>query len=225
MSPRPFRKPLGFPCPVPLWVLLPPLLAALTIALVLACSGLFRLEPPEARPLAHLEQVAARFLRVVPVAAPTLPCGEGPSEPDRDWSRLAPEFGRSVLALFSRMEERGFGLVLLEGYRSHARQALLLARKVTRAQAGRSLHQFGLAVDVGLVRDGELVASATEPWAREAYRALGEEARALGLVWGGTWAERDLCHVQASRALPLNGQNGGQSAPDTTPTVFPWERS
>lgn len=34
------------------------------------------------------------------------------------------------------------------------------------------------------------------------YEAMGELAKALGLVWGGDWRQRDLCHVELMREEP-----------------------
>ena len=36
------------------------------------------------------------------------------------------------------------------------------------------------------------------------YEAMGEMAKALGLVWGGDWRQRDLCHVELPREEALS---------------------
>jgi peptidoglycan L-alanyl-D-glutamate endopeptidase CwlK len=117
-----------------------------------------------------------------------------------------------VLRLFARMEERGYSLVLLEGYRSPDRQDRLanLGAQVTNARALQSRHQFGLAADIAPLRDGRLVISERDPWAFEVYQALGQEAEALGLIWGGRWKLRDYGHVEVVPAKrTVEGANRG----------------
>lgn len=117
---------------------------------------------------------------------------------DHDWSKLDPQFEQRVLRLLQRMQERGYPLVLLEGYRSPERQDALLrsGSGVTQAAGGQSKHQYGLAADLAPLHDGKVVISAADPWAASAYEAMGEEAAASGLFWGGRWHFRDLGHVE-----------------------------
>lgn len=117
---------------------------------------------------------------------------------DRDWSKLNPQFEQKVLLLMQAMQERGYPLVLLEGYRSPERQNQLLqsGEKVTQAAGGQSKHQYGLAADLAPLRDGKVVLSEADPWAAKAYQALGEAAAENGLNWGGRWSFRDLGHVE-----------------------------
>jgi len=119
---------------------------------------------------------------------------------DRDWSKLDPVFARTVLMVIARMEARGYPVTLLEGYRSPERQDVLAASavRVTNARAYQSRHQFGFAADLAPIRDGRLHVSEREAWAMQAYIALGEEAEAAGLVWGGRWELRDYGHVELS---------------------------
>ena len=118
---------------------------------------------------------------------------------DRDWGRLDSRFLQPVLELLHRLETRGYVFVLLEGYRSPERQELLADKGeyVTSARAFQSKHQFGLAVDLAPVRDGKLVISERDPWAMEAYLALGAEAEKAGMVWGGRWWFKDYGHIEA----------------------------
>lgn len=118
---------------------------------------------------------------------------------DRDWSKLDPAFRRVVLHLIRRIEARGVQMTLVEGYRTPARQDLLAAdaRMVTQARGFESRHQFGLAVDLAPVFDGRPSLSERDGRAAAAYAVLGEEAEAMGLVWGGRWSFRDLMHIEA----------------------------
>lgn len=119
---------------------------------------------------------------------------------NRDWERLDAQFRQRLLAVFEIMRERyGYQMVMIEGYRSPERQTQLAGEgsHVTRASAGRSYHQYGLAADCAFYREGKLVISARSDWARQAYRTYGQVAEAAGLIWGGSWRSiRDLGHVE-----------------------------
>lgn len=118
---------------------------------------------------------------------------------DRNWSRLDPAFMQRALLVFARLETRGYQMALLEGYRSPDRQDALanLGPTVTRARAYQSRHQYGLALDAAPMQNGRLVISERDPWAMQAYQALGEEAEKAGLVWGGRWSFRDYGHIES----------------------------
>lgn len=108
------------------------------------------------------------------------------------------DFVQLVLKLRSKMEARGYPLALLEGYRSPERQDQLagMDTHVTNARGGQSKHQYGFAADLTPVRDGRIVISERDPWAMAAYLAMGEEAEALGLGWGGRFSFKDYGHVE-----------------------------
>lgn len=122
---------------------------------------------------------------------------------DRDWNKLDPRFAQPVLQVLSRLQSRGYTFVLLEGYRSPERQEKLadLGNHVTNARAFQSKHQFGVAADLAPVSDGKLVISERDPWAMQAYLALGEEAEKAGLTWGGRWWFKDYGHVEMSGSI------------------------
>lgn len=116
----------------------------------------------------------------------------------RDWNLLNPNFEQRLLHVFQKMHDRGYDMVLIEGYRSPERQDALAAQgsNVTNAKAFQSYHQFGLAGDCAFMRNGKVVISEKDPWVMQAYQAYGEEAEAIGLVWGGRWKMMDLGHVE-----------------------------
>jgi len=82
---------------------------------------------------------------------------------------------------------------ITDGYRSPAAQRAL-SSGVTKAGPLKSYHQYGLAVDVWSVRDGEIVAynqklspQDRRSSAEEDHKKLGPIGEQLGLVWGGRW--------------------------------------
>ena len=130
----------------------------------------------------------------------------------RQWELLDQDFRQRLLIVFKLMrEQHGYEMVLLEGFRSAQRQAQLaaLGPQVTRAGAGRSYHQYGLAADLAFLRDGRIVISERDAWAARGYALYGEVARSVGLTWGGDWQSiRDLGHVELRRPGTLTAAPG-----------------
>jgi D-alanyl-D-alanine carboxypeptidase-like protein len=63
--------------------------------------------------------------------------------------------------------------------------------RVTNARGGNSAHNYGLAFDVVIMKDGKPV------WETAAYDRLGAIGRGLGLTWGGDWKGlRDVAHFE-----------------------------
>ncbi len=90
-------------------------------------------------------------------------------------------------------EERAF---LCDCGRSFERQATLYAQGrsspgpiVTNARPGTSMHNYGLAFDVAILRNGVL------RWDGIPEK-LGELGERLGLEWGGRWRKPDENHFQ-----------------------------
>lgn len=134
-----------------------------------------------------------------------------------DLALLQPAFRVKVTQLLGRMQLSGFDAIAWETYRTPARSKLLSKRGTgiaPRADGSIPLgmHNLGLAVDI---------VSASKRWTPPPafWTALGREAKALGLTWGGTWKRVDRPHVQA---LPVGAQNrvraafkaGGYDAPE-----------
>lgn len=131
---------------------------------------------------------------------------------DRDWEKLNPRFTQSVLLVIARLRERGYSFVLLEGYRSPERQEKLadLGNQVTNARAFQSKHQYGFAADLAPMRDNRLMISERDPWAMQAYTALGEEAEKAGLTWGGRWWFKDYGHIEVPEAVASLARRNGR---------------
>ncbi|MDN5801566.1 M15 family metallopeptidase [Psychrobacter sp. AOP22-C1-22] len=118
---------------------------------------------------------------------------------DRNWKKMNSEFVQRLLTVYKVMSDQyGYDMVLLEGYRSPARQARLLRKgsHVTKAGSYKSYHQFGLAGDSAFIRNGKIVISEKDPWAMRGYKLYGKVAKSAGLVWGGDWRMMDLGHVE-----------------------------
>jgi hypothetical protein len=124
-----------------------------------------------------------------------------------DLEALQPEFRRKVEALITRMQADGFDPMVWETYRTPARAKLLSKRGTGIAPRADGsipigMHQLGLAVDI---------VSKSKLWTppRAFWDALGAEAKALGLTWGGTWKRVDKPHVQM---IPIREQDAYRAA-------------
>lgn len=167
-----------------------------------------RLAPPPPLPPEVFLAAEAEFVPGTPGASPAPEtrtaadtiAPERIGSADRRWEQIHPEFQQRVLALYRVMEEQhGYRMVLVEGFRSAQRQAELAAKggSVTRAGAGQSCHQYGMAVDSALYRDGKLQWDMRDPWVRRGYFLYGELAQQVGLEWGGSWRSiKDYVHLE-----------------------------
>lgn len=92
----------------------------------------------------------------------------------------------------------------ISGTRSYAEQEALYAQgrttkgsKVTNAKPGYSLHNFGIAVDLGLFKNGKYLPESPH------YAKLGPIGESCGLDWGGKWTTPDRPHYQLKTGLTL----------------------
>jgi peptidoglycan LD-endopeptidase CwlK len=102
------------------------------------------------------------------------------------------------------MEQRGAVVKIIGGTRTYAEQNALYAQGrtasgpiVTRAKAGYSNHNFGVAWDIGIFSNGKYLEDSP------LYRECGKIGESLGLEWGGNWKFQDQPHFQVATGLNL----------------------
>jgi peptidoglycan L-alanyl-D-glutamate endopeptidase CwlK len=107
-------------------------------------------------------------------------------------SKVHPELKNKVLKLIRLAKDDGYILTPTQGLRTFAEQDKLFRQRprVTKAKGGQSNHNYGLAVDLGFVIDGEIT------WDEKYYKLIGKWADIVGLEWGGRWKFVDFPHVQ-----------------------------
>ncbi len=81
---------------------------------------------------------------------------------------------------------------IIQGTRSNAEQAGL-SRAVTSAGAGRSYHNYGCAIDLGIFGDSDRDYETKSAPYKRLHDACGTPD---GLIWGGVWRNADLPHYQ-----------------------------
>lgn len=138
-------------------------------------------------------------------------------------ARLAevnPQLAARVRAMADELRAQGINVMVVSGYRSFAEQTELYAQGrtkpgsiVTNARAGRSLHNYGLAVDVV-----PLDANGRPNWnvGNDVWQKIGAAGKRQGMEWGGDWTSFvDRPHFQmtggrsVSSLLDQYNQNGG----------------
>lgn len=159
-----------------------------------------RLVPPPALPPEVFVIAEAERQQLDQIAAELVP--DKIVSADRRWNAIDAAFQQRVLVIYTVMKQRGYEMALVEGYRSPARQAELAAGgKATRAKAGQSCHQYGLAVDSAILKNGKLQWDMNDRWVQEGYFLYGELAEQAGLTWGGNWRSiKDYVHIEAKAA-------------------------
>lgn len=101
-----------------------------------------------------------------------------------DINALHPYFRDKVQQLIILCKAKGIELAFVETYRTHAKQAEYkgMGKRYTRSGAGKSKHQYGLAVDVvPMIGDSAVWHNAV------LWRKIGAVGERLGLRWGGRW--------------------------------------
>jgi peptidoglycan L-alanyl-D-glutamate endopeptidase CwlK len=105
----------------------------------------------------------------------------------------------------ARIRAAGVDARIISGTRSYAEQAALFRKgrfgdpgpKVTKAKAGQSWHNFGLAWDLGIFDQGYVKDEAP-------YRAIAGTAKDATIEWGGDWTSFvDVPHYQLKQAMTI----------------------
>lgn len=106
--------------------------------------------------------------------------------PENKLKQLEIETQHKVRQLLKLAEKEipDYKIIVAETWRSMARQKKLYHKgsSMSLAQAGRSWHNWGRAVDIYFVKGKRIL-----PYEKAPYKKLGELAEGLGFIWGGRW--------------------------------------
>ena len=119
---------------------------------------------------------------------------------------LHPQLQPVATKLIELAQAKGINVKVICGTRTYAEQNELYAqgrtkpgKVVTKAKGGESIHNFGLAFDVGIFSaDGK-----TYHDEHRDYKAVGLIGQQLGLEWGGNWKFVDEPHFQLKHGKSL----------------------
>jgi len=102
----------------------------------------------------------------------------------------------------SKVQEKGYLVVITSGYRDFEKQAQLHRENSNNAKAGYSNHNYGYAIDINILdpKTGDTLlrkASSVADWEKSGIVAI---AKKLGLEWGGDFKNyHDPVHFQMPR--------------------------
>lgn len=153
---------------------------------------------------------------------------------------LHPKLAELYGSLRARAEAQGHAIIITQGFRSIAEQDGLYAigrtvfgspckhrgvyqklgscavhpfgLTVTKARGGSSYHNFGLAFDIAVLKNGKptwedgIDLDGNHVWD---YVDVGLIGESLGLEWGGRWKFLDVPHFQYTFGLTLEQLRGG----------------
>jgi len=124
---------------------------------------------------------------------------------------LHPYFRDQIITLIANCKQQGIDLAVVESYRTHAKQSEYkgMGKKYTRSGAGKSKHQYGLAVDLVPIVDSVAVWDDKILWKR-----IGVVGEQLGLRWGGRWKKPyDPGHFEWTGGVPTSQLSVGKLPP------------
>lgn len=112
---------------------------------------------------------------------------------------LHPKLQPMATRLIEMAKEKGINAKVIAGLRTHAEQDKLYAQGrskpgdvVTKAKGGQSIHNYGLAFDIGIFSDDDKTYHGESPY----YKTVGQLGKSLGLTWGGDWKFVDEPHFE-----------------------------
>lgn len=122
---------------------------------------------------------------------------------------LRDPFKSAIRWMIFLIDKEGLPVTVFETLRTNERQESLKSKGASKAGAGQSPHNYGLACDFVLDTNkvkvqkrewnGKMYPDAWDyetPEAKAVYDRLGELAESIGLEWGGRWKFIDVPHVQ-----------------------------
>lgn len=138
---------------------------------------------------------------------------------DRTEGLFPPLLDKAVL-LVHLCKERDIPIIVTQGLRTIEQQNALYAQGrtipgnvVTYARGGESYHNYGLAFDIAVLKDG------TPTWDTKIdidqndvsdYVDVGEIGELIGLEWGGRWKKSDMPHFQMTFGLSIKDLQAGK---------------
>ena len=119
---------------------------------------------------------------------------------------LQPKAQREARAFLTRVLQADIAARILSGTRTYAEQNVLFRKGrfgdtspiVTKARGGHSNHNFGIAWDIGIFKNGKYLGSSP------LYAKAASVGRVPGIEWGGDWTSFvDEPHYQLATGVTL----------------------
>jgi peptidoglycan L-alanyl-D-glutamate endopeptidase CwlK len=130
---------------------------------------------------------------------------------EKSIATLNPKAQRVARVFLKTVREAGFDVRIISGTRTYAEQEVLYRKgrfgnpppKVTNARGGQSNHNFGIAWDIGIFKNGAYLGESP------LYAEVPEVGLNGDLEWGGNWKTfKDKPHYQLATGLNLASVRG-----------------
>lgn len=154
---------------------------------------------------ARAEVNQADFVRAG-LEARAIPAMDAISE--RNLARVNPQLANRIRLMAAELREQGITIRVTSGLRTFAEQDALYAQGrtkpgpiVTNARGGQSLHNYGLAVDVVPIVNGQPKWDVPE----SVWQKIGAAGKRQGMEWGGDWTNfKDRPHFQMTAGKSIS---------------------
>lgn len=188
-----------------------------TITAIIAFQGRFLVQPdgrvdPNGQTLRRLNKSSAKVPAPSASSFGQAVTGEEWTGDSSQWPQdkklrsLAHTFAPKVKSVITALSARGFQPHIIYGWRSVAVQQKLVAEG--RSKVRFSFHNAQTLTGIPNAWAADIVDKRwlwNEPNCMTFFKALGEEAKKGGLVWGGDWADfRDWAHIQGRQNSELS---------------------
>jgi peptidoglycan LD-endopeptidase CwlK len=133
--------------------------------------------------------------------------GELDSRSETQLVRLHPKAQEAARIFLGKVRAAGIEARIISGTRTYAEQDALFRQgrfgnpgpRVTNARGGQSNHNFGIAWDIGIFKDGRYLPESPS------YAKAADAGLTAGLEWGGNWVSiQDRPHYQLETGLPIS---------------------
>lgn len=105
------------------------------------------------------------------------------------------------IELLKYIKDKGYDVIITSTYRSFAKSKLLHEQNSHNAKAGLSKHNYGMAMDINLIKNGKYWRKATSKGEWE-NTGIPAQARKLGFFWGGDYLYyHDPVHFEYPKGL------------------------
>ena len=118
-------------------------------------------------------------------------------------SQLHPKVKQSFINFISDIEKMGYSVVITSGYRNFAEQAKLKKIDHRNASPGFSSHNYGMALDFVIVKDGKSIQknATKQDWINTGIPSMAKNK--YGMRWGGDFAGYpDFVHFDYQNKYP-----------------------
>ncbi len=137
----------------------------------------------------------------------------------RDLKDLHPTVAAKASVFKERCRAAGIDIIFTSTYRDHESQNALYAQGrtikgkiVTKAKGGQSFHNYKVAFDVVIIRNGKPVWNTTGEDGK-LWKKVGEIGESCGLEWAGRWkgSLKEMAHFQYTNGLTLDDFQAGKT--------------